>query len=69
MTVIEIFTHILVNTGMIAISIMVVMLLEDLNSKRLAKKNNYDNGISPVVLLLFMVIVYGLELSLYYGNI
>ena len=69
MTVIEVFTHILTNAGMIAISIAIVMLIEDLNNKRLLKKNNYDGEISAIVLLLFMLIVYSLELSLYYNNL
>ena len=42
MTVIEIFTQILVNAGMIAISIAAVMMIEDLNDKRLQKKDKYD---------------------------
>jgi hypothetical protein len=69
MTVIEVFTHILTNTGMIAISIAIVMMIEDLNNKRLIKKNNYDGEISALVLLLFMIIVYSLQLSLYYNNL
>ena len=69
MTVIEIFTQILVNAGMIAISIAAVMMIEDLNDKRLQKKYKYDGEITGVVLLLFMIIVYGLELSLYYTNL
>ena len=69
MTVIEIFTQILVNAGMIAISIAAVMMIEDLNDKRLQKKYKYDGEITGVVLLLFMIIIYGLELSLYYTNL
>jgi len=69
MTVIEVFTHILTNAGMIAISITIVMLIEDLNNKHLLKKNNHDGEISAIVLLLFMLIVYSLELSLYYTNL
>ena len=69
MTVIEIFTQILVNAGMIAISIAAVMMIEDLNDKRLQKKYKYDGEITGVVLLLFMIIIYVLELSLYYTNL
>ena len=69
MTVIEIFTQILVNAGMIAISIAAVMMIEDLNDKRLQKKDKYDGEITGVVLLLFMIIVYGLQLTLYYTNL
>jgi hypothetical protein len=45
------------------------MIIEDLNNKRLIKKNNYDGQISALVLLLFMIIVYSLQLSLYYNNL
>ena len=69
MTVIEIFTHILVNTGMIAIAIGTVMMIEDLNDKRLQKNHNYDGKISSVVLLILIIIVYCLEASLYYTNL
>ena len=69
MTVIEIFTQNLVNAGMIAISIAAVMMIEDLNDKRLQKKYKYDGEITGVVLLLFMIIIYVLELSLYYTNL
>lgn len=66
MTVHEIFTHILANIGMIAIALTIVMIIDTLNDKALSKQDRASEGITSIILIAFIVIIYTLEVSVFY---